>query len=73
MVWDLKTIKRLNDDACREAAAGMNKIQIEGVLLKQIVERSGFDLSNCMMCGHPIVCLPDGLPLCDPCAKDIDD
>lgn len=33
------------------------------------IERSGFDLSPCMDCGAPVVCIPDGLPLCEQCAK----
>ena len=32
------------------------------------VDRSGFDLSNCMDCGSMVVCIPDGLPMCEDCA-----
>jgi len=33
------------------------------------VARSVFDTAPCRVCGLPVVCLPDGLPLCEPCAE----
>lgn len=32
------------------------------------IERGGLDLSCCMDCGAPVVCIPDGLPMCEGCA-----
>ena len=32
------------------------------------LDRSAFDMSPCRVCGEPVVCLPDGLALCEPCA-----
>lgn len=32
------------------------------------IDKSGFDLSHCMDCGTLVVCIPDGTPLCEPCA-----
>ena len=64
MVWDLDTMRRLNADADE-------KRQLGPILLAAIV-RSGFDLSPCGTCGEPVVCLPDGLPICEPCARDLD-
>ena len=29
---------------------------------------SGMDISPCKECGAPVVCIPDGLPCCEPCA-----
>ena len=34
----------------------------------EIIDRSGLDLSDCMLCGCPVICIPDGLPMCGPCA-----
>lgn len=34
------------------------------------VESGGFDLSPCGACGRPVVCIPDGLPMCDRCARE---
>jgi hypothetical protein len=36
--------------------------------LTKAIERSGYDLSVCMDCGAPVVCIPDGMPSCEPCA-----
>lgn len=30
-------------------------------------ERSGLDISPCMVCGLPVICVPDGLPCCENC------
>lgn len=32
------------------------------------IERSGFDLSHCMDCEEMVVCIPDGMPMCERCA-----
>lgn len=32
------------------------------------VDRSGLDLSNCTDCGSMVVCIPDGLAMCEACA-----
>lgn len=37
--------------------------------LRAAIDRSGFDLSPCGVCGEPVVCIPDGLPMCEPCAR----
>lgn len=40
------------------------------VLLLDAFERSPYDLSPCMNCGEPVICLPDGLPCCEKCAEE---
>lgn len=37
--------------------------------LRGMIERSGFDISDCGVCGDPVVCIPDGMPMCEACAK----
>ncbi len=36
--------------------------------LRACIERSGLDVSPCMICGEPVVCVPDGVPMCEECA-----
>lgn len=36
------------------------------------IERSGFDICPCKVCGSPTVCIPDGLAVCKPCAQKLD-
>jgi len=38
-------------------------------ILLEAIKRSGYDVSPCMQCGEPTVCLPDGLPCCDECGR----
>lgn len=38
------------------------------LLIVAAIDRSGFDLSRCMDCDALIVCIPDGMPMCEPCA-----
>jgi len=37
------------------------------------LEISAFDLAPCMECGELVFCLPDGLPICDPCGKKLEE
>ena len=37
--------------------------------LTDMVNRSGLDLSPCQLCGETIICIPDGLACCKPCAE----
>lgn len=39
-------------------------------LLQDAIDRGGYDLSPCGSCGNPVVCIPDGLPLCESCALE---
>jgi hypothetical protein len=39
--------------------------------LDELLDRSGFDLSQCMHCGCAVICIPDGLPCCKPCAEKV--
>jgi hypothetical protein len=36
---------------------------------RSAIAAGGFDVSPCRSCGTPVVCLPDGLPLCKACAE----
>jgi len=36
--------------------------------LESALEHGGYDVSECKVCGVPVVCLPDGLPMCETCA-----
>lgn len=36
------------------------------------LHRSPYDISPCMKCGEPVVCIPDGMPMCDPCGKNME-
>ena len=37
-------------------------------VVRDAVVRAGLDVSPCRLCGEPVVCVPDGLPLCCDCA-----
>lgn len=53
----------------------------DGTYIGAIIDNGGFefhfvgdgeDVSPCMVCGQPIVCIPDGHPVCsEECAKKI--
>lgn len=63
MVHGLETLIRLNSEADAKMSDAR---QVE--LLTQAIELGGFDLSPCGLCGDVVVCIPDGLPMCEPCA-----
>jgi hypothetical protein len=39
--------------------------------LTELLDRSGMDISPCRLCGKPVICLADGLPLCKNCAERV--
>lgn len=45
-----------------------SKLLFESILIETLT-RSGMDLSPCKSCGQPVVCVPDGLACCKPCAE----
>jgi hypothetical protein len=34
------------------------------------IERSGYDISPCRICGELVVCIPEGLPICRQCTQE---
>jgi hypothetical protein len=58
-----------------QVVADANKAFSEGLLkdymhqLSELLDRSGMDLCFCRQCGKTVVCIPDGLALCKPCAE----
>ena len=57
----LRTCKRLSDDLLSVHAAQSNA-------WNQLLKRSGLDMSPCKSCGEMIICIPDGMPMCQMCA-----
>ena len=39
-------------------------------IYREAMERSGLDISPCMVCGEPLMCLPDGMPMCNSCGRE---
>ena len=33
------------------------------------IERSGYDVSPCLICQELVVCVPDGIAMCEACAE----
>ena len=50
----------------KDAEIGGLKNQIR--YLQDAINRGGWDISPCKVCNENVVCLPDGLPLCEECA-----
>lgn len=39
-----------------------------GAIFDEALSRSPYDVGECIRCHRPVVCLPDGMALCDECA-----
>lgn len=72
-------IKRLgewqSETGCTHPAAAHQKIADRDDLLSGVaasIDLSGLDVSPCMDCGTPIVCIPDGMPMCEKCAGKLE-
>ena len=40
------------------------------ISLIDAINRAGLDMCTCGLCGQPVLCPPDGMPLCEMCAKE---
>lgn len=47
----------------------LDSVQTRCDYLSRAIEAGGWDMSPCGSCGTDIVCLPDGLPMCETCAR----
>ena len=45
------------------------KLQREIEALLKALQAGGMDIAPCKSCGQPVVCIPDGLACCEPCAE----
>lgn len=58
-------------EAARAAIAGEVRDggAVDDTTFMLALNRSPYDISTCMECSEPVVCLPDAMPMCDPCGK----
>ena len=53
---------------------GLTMGQVDKLVeLRAAFDRSGLDVSPCKVCGEPVICIPDGMPCCESCAKGLGD
>jgi len=76
MIFDENKVLRLQQMAkSRPGTSGFSRDDLAAIHMAVIVlgaiERSGYDICVCMDCGAPVVCIPDGMPMCEPCAVKI--
>lgn len=57
------------DAALSKAEAALSKAEAEIDALDEAIDRGGYDVAPCMVCGKAVVAVPDGLPCCMGCAK----
>ncbi|MFY8201487.1 MAG: hypothetical protein ACOVLE_12495 [Pirellula staleyi] len=43
--------------------------QIDSDALSLAIERGGYDVSPCLICQELVICIPDGLAMCEKCAE----
>lgn len=51
-----------------KCSTALSTLTMNERILRSAIEDGGFDLSPCGNCGTPVVCIPDGLPMCKDCA-----
>lgn len=54
---------------CVDDARQIAKLARAAAILTGALKDGGYDLSPCGCCGKPVVCIPDGLPMCKGCAE----
>jgi len=62
---DLKEVTKRNS----RVSAGYEVLLAHYLNLKDAYDRSGLDISCCSDCQAEVICIPDGMPLCQPCAE----
>lgn len=58
---DVFWMRKINE-AFERGKTEMSKLYMDAVIA------GGYDISPCMVCGTSVVCIPDGLPMCETCA-----
>ena len=53
----------------RQMEPTIDRLQELADALQAAIDRGGWDVSPCMTCGEAVVCLPDGMPMCELCAE----
>lgn len=48
--------------------AMLESVYVRASRLSDAIDAGGWDMSPCGGCGTAVVCLPDGLPMCERCA-----
>ena len=76
MILDQNKVLRLHQMAkSRPGTSGFSRDDLAAIHMAVVVlgalDRSGYDVSVCMDCGAPVVCIPDGMPMCEPCAVKV--
>jgi hypothetical protein len=51
-----------------QAVSNLRRMELRIAELEQAIARGNLDIEPCMLCGMPVVCVPDGTPICTPCA-----
>lgn len=49
--------------------ARLEAAEAKATALQFAIDAGGWDISPCMECGTPVVCLPDGMPMCEKCGE----
>ncbi len=62
---------RARESAAREAER--DELAALGAILQAALKRSPYDVGPCGECGEPVVCIPEGLALCNACAAKTED
>lgn len=56
-------------EACLQVPTSDRAELLRTNTLLNAIEDGGYDLSVCMICNTPVVCIPDGLPICKKCVE----
>lgn len=75
VVFDLRTdpdeaARLVSERLAAVAEMEANALDVSVEELKAALARGGFDVSPCMSCGEAVVCISDGMPMCESCAKN---
>lgn len=66
---DLQLRDRMVKAISPVVTAMLNSVYARANRLSDAIDAGGWDMSPCGACGTAVVCLPDGLPLCEACAR----
>jgi len=53
-----------------EGPSEVESLRASVEMYRSALARSPYDINLCMVCGEPVVCVPDGMPLCENCEVD---
>jgi hypothetical protein len=61
----------MSNNTNEAAKQSIDHLEKQIATLTNAIKNAGMDLCPCRLCGHLVICIPDGLPICKDCLERV--